>query len=162
MLAIIFAKVPTLQEFCHCFLHVLPCQESPMFSPIIGFYNAEYGKYIYIYIYLSVRTGECWEQREGGERCKMSHLGCWVKNEEEGIWGIGSPIEKASPVAWVAKNPSANAGDIRDMGSKPGLGRFPGGGHGNPLQYSCLKNPHGQRSLAGPQGHKELDKTKST
>ena len=41
----------------------------------------------------------------------------------------------------MVKNPSANAGDARDAGSIPGLGRFPGGGHGNPLQYSCLKNP---------------------
>ena len=35
----------------------------------------------------------------------------------------------------------ANAGDARDMGLIPGSGRSPGGGHGNPLQYSCLKNP---------------------
>ena len=35
----------------------------------------------------------------------------------------------------------ANAGDIRDLGSIPGLGRSPGGGNGNPLQYSCLENP---------------------
>ena len=35
----------------------------------------------------------------------------------------------------------ANAGDIRDVGSFPGLGRSPGGGHGSPLQYSCLENP---------------------
>ena len=41
----------------------------------------------------------------------------------------------------VVKNPPANAGDIRDVGSIPGLGRFPGEGHGNPLQYSCLENP---------------------
>ena len=41
----------------------------------------------------------------------------------------------------VVQNPPAKAGDIRDMGSVPGLGRFPGGGHGNPLQYSCLENP---------------------
>ena len=34
-----------------------------------------------------------------------------------------------------------NAGDIRDLGSIPGLGRSPGGGHGSPLQYSCLENP---------------------
>ena len=57
--------------------------------------------------------------------------------------------ERASQVALVVKNPPANAGDIRDEGSTPGLGRSPGGGHGNPLQYSCLENPHGQRSLAG-------------
>ena len=41
----------------------------------------------------------------------------------------------------VLKNSPANAGNIRDMGSIPGLGRSPGGGHGNPLQYSCLENP---------------------
>jgi len=41
----------------------------------------------------------------------------------------------------VVKNPPANAGDIRDVGSTPGLGRSPAGGHGNPLQYSCLENP---------------------
>ena len=40
----------------------------------------------------------------------------------------------------VVKNLPANAGDIRDMGSIPGSGRSPGGGHGNPLQYSCLEN----------------------
>ena len=41
----------------------------------------------------------------------------------------------------VAKNPSANAGDVRAVGSIPGWGRSPGGGHGNPLQCSCLENP---------------------
>ena len=51
--------------------------------------------------------------------------------------------------------------NLGELGLIPGLGRSPGGGHGNPLQYSCLKNPHGQRSLAGcsPQGHKESDMT---
>ena len=41
----------------------------------------------------------------------------------------------------VVKNLPANAGDARDMGLIPGLGRSPGGGYGNPLQYSCLENP---------------------
>ena len=44
-------------------------------------------------------------------------------------------------VALVVKNPPANARDIRDAGSIPGLGRFPAGGHGSPLQHSCLENP---------------------
>ena len=44
-------------------------------------------------------------------------------------------------MALGVKNLPANAGDIRDVGWIPGLGRFPGGGHGNPLQYSCLENP---------------------
>ena len=41
----------------------------------------------------------------------------------------------------VLKNPPANAGDIRDVGAITGLGRSPGGGHGHPIQYSCLENP---------------------
>ena len=44
-------------------------------------------------------------------------------------------------MALVVKNLHANAGDIRDMGLIPGSGRTPAGGHGNPLQYSCLENP---------------------
>ena len=46
-----------------------------------------------------------------------------------------------SQVALVVNNPPANTGDIRDAGSIPGSGRSPGGGHGNPLHYSCLENP---------------------
>ena len=41
----------------------------------------------------------------------------------------------------MVKNPPADAGDVRDVSSIPGSGRSPGGGHGNPLQYSCLENP---------------------
>ena len=47
----------------------------------------------------------------------------------------------ASKAALMVKNPLANAGDVRDEGLIPGSGRFPGGGHSNPLQYSCLDNP---------------------
>ena len=51
--------------------------------------------------------------------------------------------------------------DVKNLPTcrSPGLGRSPGGGHGNSLQYSCLENPHGQRSLKGysPLGHKEAD-----
>ena len=52
-----------------------------------------------------------------------------------------STITWASQVVLVVRNLPAKAGDIRDMGSIPGSGRSPGGGHGNPLQYSCLENP---------------------
>ena len=57
------------------------------------------------------------------------------------------------------KEPACNSGDL---GSIPGLGRYPEGGNGNPFQYSCLENPHGQRSLVGysPWGLKELDMNK--
>ena len=67
------------------------------------------------------------------------------------------PTLGASQVVPAVKNPPAKAGDIRDVGSIHGLGRSPGGGHGNPLQYSCLENPMDQRSLVGynPQPHKE-------
>ena len=41
----------------------------------------------------------------------------------------------------MVKNLPEDSGDKRDTGSVPRLGRFPGGGHGNPLQYSCLENP---------------------
>ena len=63
----------------------------------------------------------------------------------------------------MVKNPPANAGDKRDTGSIPGLGRSPGGGHGDPLQYSCLENPMNYSLEAySPQGHKESDATEMT
>ena len=49
--------------------------------------------------------------------------------------------KRTSQMVLVVKNLPANARDIRDMNSIPGLGRPPGGGHGNPLQYSCLEKP---------------------
>ena len=62
------------------------------------------------------------------------------------------------PCGSASKESAYNVGDL---GSIPRLGRSPGGGHGNSLQYSCLENPHGQRSLVGysPWGRKELDVT---
>ena len=65
-------------------------------------------------------------------------------------------------MALVIKNPPANAGDVRDMGLIPGLGRSRGGAHGNPLQYSSQENPTNQgRSLLGYSawGHMEPDTT---
>ena len=56
-------------------------------------------------------------------------------------------LSGASQIVLVVKKLPANAGDIRDVGLIPGSGRSPGGGHGNPLQYSCLEDPHGQRRL---------------
>ena len=65
----------------------------------------------------------------------------------------------------MRKNPHANAGDVRDMGLIPGSGRSPGGGQGNPPQYSCLENPMDREAWwAGysPRGHKESDTTEAT
>ena len=56
------------------------------------------------------------------------------------------PVFMGFPGGSAGKESSYNVGDL---GSIPGLGRSPGGRHGNPLQYSGLENPHGQRSLAG-------------
>ena len=55
----------------------------------------------------------------------------------------------SEPPVTTGKNPPADAGNVRDVGLISGSGRSPGGERGNPLQYSCLENPHGQRSLAG-------------
>ena len=69
----------------------------------------------------------------------------------------------AFQVALVVKNPPANEGDVRDVGSIPGSGRSPGGGHGNPLQYSCLKNPMDRGAWqASLQSCRELDRTALT
>ena len=71
---------------------------------------------------------------------------------------LPTPVFMAFPGGSYGTESACNAGDL---GSVPGLGRSPGGGHGNLLQYSCLENPHGQRSLAGysPWVHKESDMT---
>ena len=63
----------------------------------------------------------------------------------------------------VVKNPPANTGDLRDADLIPGWGRSPGGGHGNPLQYSCLENPMDRGAWwATVQGNKESDTTEVT
>ena len=80
---------------------------------------------------------------------------------EQGRYCSWLKVTRTSQVALVVKNPPDNAADITDEGSIPGSGRSPGGGHGNPLQYSCLENRHGQRSLAGPQDHKESERTEA-
>ena len=61
---------------------------------------------------------------------------------QEQVWYGGFPG------GTMVKNPPANAGDAGDTGSILGSGRFPGGGHGKPFQYSCLENPIGWTNLA--------------
>ena len=67
------------------------------------------------------------------------HLRCWLR--VICFYILSLTRLWASQVELVVKDLPANAGDIRDMGSIPGWGRSPGGGHGNSLQYSCLENP---------------------
>ena len=71
---------------------------------------------------------------------------------------LPTPVFLGFPGGWDGKESACNAGDL---GSIPGLETPPGGAHGNPLQYSCLENPHGQKCLVGysPWGCKELDMT---
>ena len=70
---------------------------------------------------------------------------------------LPTPVFLGFPSGSDSKEYACNVGDL---GSIPGLGRSPGGGHCNPLQYSCLENPQGQRSLTPPWGHKESNVTK--
>ena len=66
-------------------------------------------------------------------------------------------------MALVVKDPPANAGDTADTASIPESGRFPGGGHDNPLQDSCLENPMDRGGWwSKSRGHKESDKSEVT
>ena len=102
---------------------------------------------------------------------RASLIASLVKNppamQETLVQSLGQedPLEKDRlPTPVILGFPCCSAGkesahNVGDLGSVPRLGRSPGGGHDNPLWYSCLGNPHGQRSLVGysPRGHKELD-----
>ena len=81
----------------------------------------------------------------------MTSLSLSVKSEGESFLDLPGDSD--------GKESSCNAGEL---GSIPGWGKSPGEGHGNPLQYSSLENPHEQRSLAGYSSwcHKESDTTK--
>ena len=88
------------------------------------------------------------------------NLGLWLSSSErtntDHFIKSNMYINLGFPGGSEGKESACDAGVL---GSIPGLGRSPGGGHGNPLQYSCLENPHGQRSLVGysPWGCKESD-----
>ena len=71
-------------------------------------------------------------------------------------------VSTASQVMSVVKNLPANTGDVKrsNPGLDPWVEKIPGGGHGNPLQYSCLENPM-DRGYS-PWGHKESDTTEAT
>ena len=67
---------------------------------------------------------------------ELNHFALHPKHYKSTVLQFGT-----SQLALMVKNPPANAGDIRDKGLIPVLGRSPEGGHGNPLHYSCLENP---------------------
>ena len=96
--------------------------------------------------------------KESACKCRISQFDSWVRKI---LWRrdrLSIPLFMGFSGDSDGKEYACNMGDL---GSIPGLGRSPGGGHGNPFQYSGLENPHGQRSLVGnsPWGHKEMDTT---
>ena len=91
--------------------------------------------------------------------CNAGDPGSILGSRKSAEEGIGYPLQYswASLVAQIVKNPPAMWETwVQSLGWED----FPGGGHGNPLQYSCLENPLGQRRLMGsPWGCKESDMT---
>ena len=77
---------------------------------------------------------------------RLRALVCLQKTEQTVSFPDGS----------VGKESTYNAGKTGEVGSVPRLERSPGGGHGNPLQYSCLENPHGQSNLAAVHGNRRV------
>ena len=107
--------------------------------PIIQWYEArnklQEGNHNYVKIKQHATTQPmCW-RRNQVRRQKIS----WDKWKRK--YNILNMWDWASQVVLVVKNLPANAGDIRNVSLIPGSGRSPGGGHVNPLQYSCLENP---------------------
>ena len=78
--------------------------------------------------------------------CRRPWFNSWVQKIPWKRDGLPTPVFMDFPGGSVNKESACNGGNL---GSIPGLGRSHGGGHGNPLQYSCLENPHEQRSLVG-------------
>ena len=72
-------------------------------------------------------------------------MACRRARSAEGLRGMAKVLLEEAIISPTIKT----ACNVGDLGSIPGLGRSPGVGHGNPLQYSCLHNTHGQRRLAG-------------
>ena len=102
--------------------------------------------------------------------CKVISLQLKLKKKKKEIDTVSSFFRKTVflflyvgtyLVAQMVKNPPAMRETCIKPGFDPWVEKIPGGGHDNPLQYSCLENPHGQRSLVGysPWIHKELDPT---
>ena len=88
-------------------------------------------------------------------QCRRPQFNSWVRKIPWRKDRLPTPVFLSLPGGSVGKESACNA---RDLGSITGFGRSPGGGHGNLLQYSCLKNPQGPRSLAAysPWSYKEL------
>ena len=99
-----------------------------------------------------------WTEESGGLQSTGSQR---VDKTEQLTLSLSVIKYGTSQMALVLKNPLVSAGNIRDMGSIPGSGRSTRGGHGNPLQFSCLENPMDRGTWrATVQGRKELIRLK--
>ena len=96
------------------------------------FGDAQIITFLISWIHDSLGFGSCLGNSQNVEKCYTYSF--IIKYKGQG----------ASQEELVEKSPPANAGDIRDLGLFSGLGRSPGGGHGNPLQYHCLENSMGR------------------
>ena len=100
----------------------------------------------------------CYVKIKVSYRILLEELTHWKRRQEEKGMTEDEMVNWGFPCSSVGKESSCSAGD---PGSIPGLGRSPGEGNGDPLQYPCLEKSHGQRSLVGcsPWGRKESDTT---
>ena len=91
-------------------------------------------------------------------QCRRPQFDSWVGKIPWKRDRVPTTVLLGFPAGSECKESACNAGDLDSV---PGLGRSSGGGHGNPLQYSCLENPHGQRRLEGysPWDNTESDMT---
>ena len=96
--------------------------------------------------------------KESTYQCRRRQFNPWVRKIPWRRARLPIPVLLGFAGGSDGKESTCSTGGLASI---PGLGRFPGGGHGNLLQYSCLENPHGQRSLVGysPWGRKESDTT---
>ena len=117
-------------------------------------------------VVMVLRLQHLWFLVSGAHAQELWHMGLVASQHVASSWTrdriqvscTGRQILCHFPHSSDGKESACNA---EDLGSIPGSGRFPGEGNGNPLQYSCLENLHGQRSLAGysPWGLKESHTT---
>ena len=106
----------------------------------------------------SKRTGLLTSSAGKDLKCRRPQFHSWIGKFPWKRDRLPTPVFSGFPCGSAGKESTCNA---RVLGLISGSGRSPGREHGNPLQFSCLENPHGQRSLAGysPWGRKDLDTT---
>ena len=119
--------------------------------------DRDFGKFMYTLLYLKwIASKDLLYSTWNSAQCYVpAWMGGGFAGEDGYIYMYGWGFPGGSD----GKESACNVGDL---GLIPGSGKSPGGGHVNPLQYSCLENPHRQRSLVGyrgPWGHKESDTT---